>query len=152
MAGICSKRPQTRRSGFTLIEVLIVVTMIGILLGIAIPNVSRQVTTDRANRSAAVVLGMLDEAGQLAARRKTPVTVTLASGTLSIRDRASNAVIKSRSFGGTNDLKGTVTMNPSAGITIFPNGRATAALTVTVSGGTATATVTRTAAGILRRD
>jgi prepilin-type N-terminal cleavage/methylation domain-containing protein len=138
--------------GFTLIELMIVVVIVGLLLSVSIPSVGRQVSTDRANRSAAVILGMLDEAGQLAVRRSQPVTVTFSSGTLNIADRGSGTVLKSRSFGGANDLKGTVVLNPSTGVTIFPNGRGSAALTVTVTGGSATATVSRTATGILRRD
>ncbi len=152
MAGIRTSRLIARRRGFTLIELMIVVVIVGLLLSVSIPSVGRQVSTDRANRSASVVLGMLDEAGQLAMRRKTPVTITFASGSLNISDLGSGAVIKSRNFGGTNDLKGDVTLAPNGGITIFPNGRGSAALTVTVTGGSATARVTRTATGILRRD
>lgn len=140
-----------RRPAFTLIELMIVVVIVGLLLAVAIPNVGRQVSRDRANRSASVILGMLDEAGQLAVRRRAPVTVTLVGNDVIIRDRASNAVLRQRDFG-TNDLRGTVSFNPSGGITIFPNGRANAGLTVTVTGGSATASVTRTATGILRRD
>lgn len=130
---------------------MIVVVIVGLLLAVAVPNIGRQVSRDRANRSAAVILGMLDEAGQLAGRRRAPVTVTLSGNDVFIRDRASSAVLRRRNFG-TNDLRGTVSFNPSGGITIFPNGRASAGLTVTVSGGSATATVSRTATGILRRD
>ena len=146
-------RPSAARSrpAFTLIELMIVVVIVGLLLATAVPNVGRQINTDRANRSASVVLGMLDEASQLAVRRRSPVTVTLSSGTLFVRDRASNAVLKQRTFTG-NDLRATIAFNPTTGITIFPNGRSTANLTVTVTGGTATRTVTRTATGILRRN
>lgn len=140
-----------RRPAFTLIELMIVVVIVGLLLGVAIPSIGTQVSRDRANRSASVILGMLDEAGQLAVRRNAPVTVTLANGAVSVRDRASNTVLRQRDFSA-NDLRGTLTFNPSPGITIFPNGRASAGLTVTVTGGSATATVTRTATGILRRN
>ena len=152
MAGIRTAVTRIRRRpGFTLIELMIVVVIVGLLLGVAVPRVGRQISTDRANRAAAVVLGMLDEAGQLAVRRSAPVTVTMSSGVVFVRDRATSAVLRQRTFGG-DDIRATVSFAPSAGITIFPNGRANAALTVTLTGGDATATVTRTATGILRRD
>jgi prepilin-type N-terminal cleavage/methylation domain-containing protein len=147
-----NRRPTTLRGGFSLIELMIVVVIVGVLVGVAIPNVGRSINTDRANRSAAVVMGMLDEAGQLAARRRAPVTVTLLNGSVIIRDRATSAVLKQRSFGAENDLRATLTFTPNTGITIFPNGRATSNLRVNITGGNATAGVTRTAAGILRRD
>ena len=152
MARIRPSLTRTRRpAGFTLIELMIVVVIAGLLLAVAVPNIGRQISRDRANRAAAVVFGMLDEASQLAVRRRLPVTVTLSSGSVVVKDRASNAVLKQRQFGG-GDMRATVTFNPSGGITIFPNGRANQALTVTVTGGSRTATVTRSATGILRRN
>lgn len=152
MAGIRTAVTRIRRrGGFTLIELMIVVVIVGLMLGIAVPSVGRQISTDRANRAAAVILGMLDEAGQLAVRRRAPVTVTLSSGVVFVRDRATNTILRQRTFGG-NDMKATVAFNPSAGITIFPNGRANTGLRVSVSGGDATAVVSRTATGILRRE
>lgn len=144
-------RPARTRTGFTLIEVLIVITIVGILLGTALPRVGTSVRLDRVNRAAMVAQGMLDEAGQLAARRRTPVTVTVASGWLRINDRASGTAIKQRNFGSGQDMGAALAISPSAGITVFPNGRGTAALRLTLSTTGKTVTVSRTATGIVRR-
>lgn len=152
MLGI--RRIQTRigaRGGFTLIELLIVVVIVGLLLAVSVPGIGRSINADRVNRSAFVVQSMLDEAGQLAARRAAPVTVTLASGTLRVNLRSTGAALKQRSFGGSEDVRAGIAINPSGGITIFPNGRSNAALTVTLTGGGETATVTRSTTGVIRR-
>lgn len=151
MAGIRNRRLNIARRGFTLIELMIVVIIVGILLGVAIPRVGRSISQDRVLRAAYVVQGMIDEAGQIARRRGVPVTVTVASSTLRINLRSSGAALKSKTFGNASDMRATVALNPSGGITIFPNGRASAALTVTVSGGGNTERVTRSATGIIRR-
>jgi prepilin-type N-terminal cleavage/methylation domain-containing protein len=142
------------RRGFTLIELLIVIVIVGVLLGVAIPSVGRSINRDRVSRSAVVVHSMLDEAGQLAARLRRPVEVEFVAATRSIRlvDRDSGTVLRARSFADNQDLRATIAMTPSTGIEIFPNGRATAALTITLSGGGASSTVTRTATGIVRRN
>jgi prepilin-type N-terminal cleavage/methylation domain-containing protein len=152
MSRIPSNRIAFRhRVGFSLIEVLIVMIMVGALLSVALPRVGRQINRDRAQRAAMVVHGMLDEAGAIAARIGTPVTVTYTSGTLAIKDRATNAVYRSRSFGSSQDLRATITLSPIAGVEIFPNGRGNAALVVTLSYDTYSTTVSRTAAGLVRR-
>jgi type II secretory pathway pseudopilin PulG len=140
------------RVGFSLIEILIVMIMVGALLSVALPRVGRQINRDRAQRAAMVVHGMLDEAGSIAARIGSPVTVTYASGTFSIKNRNTNEVYRARSFGAAQDLRATVALSPIAGIEIFPNGRGSAALTVTLSYDSYSTTVTRTSAGIVRRD
>lgn len=139
------------RGGFTLIELLIVVIIAGVLLTISAGAIGRQISRDRVLRSATVVEGMLAEAGQMAVRRRTPVTVTLVSNALRINDRATGNALRSENFGPGFDLRATLALNPSGGITIFPNGRANAAISVTVSGSGVTQTVSRTATGIVRR-
>lgn len=140
------------RRGFSLIEVLMVVVLIGILLSVAIPSVGRQVTRDRVQRSAMVVQGMLDDAAAFAVRRRAPVQVTLSGGTLLVTDRESGDVLRSRSFGPEQDLRATLAMSPAAGITIFPNGRADSGLRINLSGGGASETVSRTPTGLVRRE
>lgn len=155
MPGIRANQNQLpmRRAGFTLIEILIVVVIVGTLLGVAIPRIGTSVTQDRVRRSAVVVQGMVEEAGLLAARRRAPVTLTLSNGWLEVRDRGTNAVLRRRSFGNASaDLKATVAIAPTAGITIFPNGRSSSGLRISLTGGGTTEVVSRTATGILRRD
>ena len=86
-----SRHPKRPRRGFTLIEVLIVITVVGILLGVAIPNVGRQVTRDRVHRSAMLVQGLLEEASLQAARRRAPVKVGISGNFIRITDRATGA-------------------------------------------------------------
>jgi prepilin-type N-terminal cleavage/methylation domain-containing protein len=142
---------RSARTGFTLIEVLLVVAIAGILLGISGSAIGNQIARDRVLRSAMVVEGMLNEASQLAVRRSTPVRVVLSGTSLQIQDRATNAVIKQRNFGAGFELKATLSISPANGVEIFPNGRANAAVSITVSGTNLSQTVSRTATGIVRR-
>ncbi len=151
MAAFRSLSTSRRRTGFTLIEVLIVITIVGILLGVAIPRVGTSVRQDRVQRAAMVAQGMLDEAALFAARRRAPVRVAVSGSWLRVTDRASGTVLRQRSFGAGQDLNAALAINPTTGITIFPNGRSNAALSITLTGSGESVVVSRTTTGILRR-
>jgi prepilin-type N-terminal cleavage/methylation domain-containing protein len=87
------------RFAFTIIELLIVLVIAGILISISANSIGQQIRRDRVLRSAAVVEGMLAEAGQVAVRRRSPVTVTLSGTSLRINDRATGNAIRTRNCG-----------------------------------------------------
>lgn len=146
-----SRRGRPLRRGFSLIELLVVIVIAGVLVAMSAGAIGRQIARDRVLRSATVVEGMLAEASQLAVRRRLPVTITLDGTALRINDRAAGTALKRRDFGPTFDLRATLAISPSSGVTIYPNGRANAALRVSVSGAGLSQTVSRTATGIVRR-
>lgn len=147
-------REQKPRAGFTAIEMLIVVVIIGLMATAVMPRISRVVAEQRIRAVQSAVAGDLELAFALAMREHKPVTITYNATTkvLALTDRASSTVLKTRYLGQDQSASVTgVTFSPTAGITIFPPGLATAALTVTVSNGTFTRTIAVTRAGLVTK-
>ena len=139
-----------RQTGFTAIEIVIVLVIVGLVAGFATPRISNTIAQDRVRRATGVVAANLELAFQYAARTRKPVSVTLSSTTnvLAITDRASGTIYKQMdlSQSGTWALT-SATISPTAGITIFPTGISSAAVTVTLTNNSFSKTVTGTIAG-----
>ena len=145
---------RTLRGGFTAIEMLIVVAVIGIMAAAVMPRISRIVAEERVRKLQGAVAVDLELAFALANRERKPVTVTYnaSTRTLNITDRASGTVLKSRYLGQSQTFSTTgVAFTPSGGITIFPAGLATAACTVTVANGGFRRRVAVTRAGLVTK-
>ncbi|MDA1080879.1 MAG: prepilin-type N-terminal cleavage/methylation domain-containing protein [Gemmatimonadetes bacterium] len=139
-----------RKRGFTAIEIVIVLVIVGLVASFAMPRISTTVARDRVGRAQFVVGSQIELAFQYAARTRKPVTVTLNSSTrvLTIADRASGTPFKTLNLSqsGPYALTG-ATISPSAGVTIFPTGISTGAVTITLSNNAYSRTVGATIAG-----
>lgn len=147
----CTSSRDLRR-GFTLIEMLITVAMIAILVGMAAPNVARDITHSRVNNAAQVVAGELENAVSLAGRQRRPLRVIVdgAAKELRLVDRASGTLISRRQLGDATSFKlYSVAGSPST-IDLLPQGTGTGPSVITLTAGTYSRRVTMTRAGLVR--
>ena len=83
-----------RRAGYTLIEIMVVIALIGIMVRIAVPKVN--VNKYRVDAAARVVRGALQQAGRLSVQRQFDVLVvfdTVQNGINIIEDNNNNGVV-----------------------------------------------------------
>lgn len=140
------------RPGFTVIEMLIVVVILGIAATFATPPVSRFIRHDRVNRAATLIVADLQNVFAVAGRQREPVRLTAnnAARTYTITDRKTGTVIRTRDFGSTSEYSLTGLVLSPITIDVFPSGVSSAALTATITGGDYSRTVTASTAGFVR--
>ncbi len=148
-----SKYHKYYRQGFTIMEVLVVLGIIGILATMVGPAMSRIVRHQRANRAATVITADLQNAFAVAARQRQPVRILADASTRSYQfiDRKTGNVLRIRTFyGDTSEYKlTTLVFNPTT-IDVFPSGISSAPVTITLANGDYGKTITASTAGFIR--
>lgn len=143
-----------RRAGLTLIELMVALVVLGILLSMTVPRVSRITMRSRVDEAAGIVAGDLSQTISLAARRGRPVTISLeGSNRYVVKDRATSpadTVRLRRNLALGSDAGVSVVSFSPASVTVFPNGTVSAAFTVTLTTNGYTRTVTMSQAGQVR--
>ena len=141
------------RVGFTLLELLVVVLIVGILASMTGPAMSRIVRHNRVNRSATIIAADLQNAFAVAARQREPVRIQANSATKSYQfvDRKTGAVLRIRTFyGDTSEYRLTSLVFTPSTIDVFPSGISSAALTVDLANGDYVRQVKASTAGFIR--
>ncbi|MES2304788.1 MAG: type II secretion system protein [Gemmatimonadota bacterium] len=143
-----------RRRGFTLIEMLLVIVMLGLLSAMLMPRVSRITTHAKLNEAATIIAGDMEQAVGLAARLRKPVVISYVSGgKYTVRDRATspNDTLRlSRDLGfGPDQGVAVVAFTPTS-VIVYPNGLVDASLLVRVTGDNFSRHVTVSPAGLVR--
>ena len=123
------------RKGFSLMEMLIVVILVGIIMSVAGLRVSGMMTQQKVIRAASTIQTQMETAFALAGRNREPMKVTFATSASAITVKTTNRA--GTTTYATTDLKqlglsnGNVTASASE-ITVFPNGFASDTLSIKV--------------------
>jgi prepilin-type N-terminal cleavage/methylation domain-containing protein len=127
-------RGRNRRGGFTLIEVLISLIIIGIVVATVAPAVGRSMAQTRVQNAASVIASDINRAFSMAAQRRTPIRIVIdtAGKHFRITNRVQDTVYMVHTFNSSSDI-GLSRMQASATtMVIFPNGLASDTLAITV--------------------
>jgi len=148
-----SKNHKYFRPGFSMVEMLVVIAILGIMAAIVGPAMSRIVRHQRANRAATVIAADLQNAFAVAARQREPVRIQAdaVSRSYQFLDRKSGAVLRVRTFyGDTSEYRLTTLVFNPATLDVFPSGISSAPLTVTLANGDYGKTISASTAGFIR--
>jgi prepilin-type N-terminal cleavage/methylation domain-containing protein len=142
-----------RLKGFSIFEIAIVLTIIGILAAMTGPAMSRIVRHQRVNRAAMVIVADMQNAFAVAARQREPVRIQADASTRSYQfiDRKTNTVLRIRAFyGDTSEYRLSSLVFSSPTLDVFPNGVSSVADTINLANGDYSKVITISTAGFVR--
>jgi type II secretion system protein H len=148
-----AKNHKYSRAGFSIIELIAVVAILGIMASIVGPAMSRIVRHNRVNRATTVIASDLQNAFAVAARQRQPVRILADNATRSYQfvDRRTGAVLRIRTFyGDTSEYRLDKLIFAPATIDVFPNGISSAPLQIDLANGDYAKQIKASTAGFVR--
>ena len=148
-------RPITsrRRSGFSMLEMLIVMIVISLLVKISVTKMATIIQHERVNRAAQVLVQDLQNGYAMAGRQRAPVRLTFTPSTKTyvFTDRATGTVLQTRVMStGADYSVNSMTVENGPTIDILPNGIGSTWFKVKLENGTYSKTVFASSAGFVR--
>ncbi|HEX6575099.1 MAG TPA: GspH/FimT family pseudopilin [Gemmatimonadaceae bacterium] len=140
------------RSGFSMLEMLIVMIIMGILVNIAVSRMATVIRHERVNRAAQVLVQDLQNGFAMAGRQRAPVRLTFTPSTKTyvFKDRASSTVLQTRVMSEGADYSLTSMSSTASVVDILPNGIGSTAFTVTLANGDYSRQIFASTAGFIR--
>jgi type II secretion system protein H len=129
--------PRLNRSGYTLVEALVVVVIFSLTTAFAAPRVTSALSHYRLDRAAAVLASDLEYAQTVAERQRSPVVFAIDATNLryTFTDRVSGTLLLSREMGAAAEYSVQSLTSSPASIQIFPAGLASGQITITLAAG-----------------
>lgn len=151
---LTSQRPRSpvTKHGFSMLEMLIVMIIIGILIAIAVPKMSMIIRHERVNRAAQVVVQDLQNGFAMAGRQRAPVRLIFypAQKKYVFTNRSTGLVLQTRSLATGTEHSLSLLDSSVDTVDVLPNGIGSASFTVTLTNGDYTRLVTASSAGFVR--
>ena len=146
------RRKPVVRPGFSMLEMLVVMIIIGILIAIAVPKMATIVRHERVNRAAQVVVQDLQNGFAMAGRQRAPVRLTFYPATKSyiFTDRATGQVLQRRLLSTGTEYSVTSLTSTATTVDVLPNGIGSVSFIVTVANGDYSREVRASSAGFVR--
>ncbi|HJU75150.1 MAG TPA: prepilin-type N-terminal cleavage/methylation domain-containing protein [Gemmatimonadaceae bacterium] len=140
------------RSGFTMIETMIVITILATIVAMALPQFNRTTRHRRVIAAATAVAGDVEAAFSLAARQRKPLRITYdaGSGEIRVADRLTGTVYRRRPLRMTSEYKlDAVTFIPAT-VEVFPGGISSAGFNIGLTNGAFQRQIQVTRTGLTR--
>ena len=145
-----SHRRRDHETGFTLLELLLVVTIIGVLTGVALPRTRRLLDSIATRGAASDAVNMIELARHVAMARGERVSVDIGAAPARLTMRAGNDTIRTRDENAIHGVRFAATRTPVV-FSQLGMGFGVSNLTLVVTRGQAAETVTVSRLGRVRR-